>query len=444
MRNKIYFITALLSLGVISMELRGETIKFSNLDTSGVLSRELNDITPAEGCLKLYDLEFPAFSKGVINRARICSWTSGYLTGPSTFSSFDQFRSLDYNDVQDNRFLYAFDNGYYLLLKLDNGRYLAVLPLVSDDVMASITIYEGTPRLKLCTFGTDTFSGDASLFTWAFAADPYSATQKCWEHALASDFCKDNVQLRSEKEYPELYEYLGWCTWEAFGENINEANVIRSINEIKQSPVPVRWVIVDDGYLNNKYPGGKEKPQIRSFGANNKFPNGWNPITSLKDDASVKWIGIWRNMSGGMGGVSPDHTMTNLTDHLMQKTACKCSGPQREVQEEVSMIVKPDTASSAAFYEAMIGNTLDGGFDFVKVDFQTYNFWMYAGTGNAVNSAHQNNQALETVCKTHGIPLLNCISQCNVNVFNSKRPSRHPCKASRVAFHTAGVKCFAV
>lgn len=68
----------------------------------------------------------------------------------------------------------------------------------------------------------------------------------------------------------------------------------------------------------------------------------------------------------------------------------------------------------------MISNTQEGGFDFVKVDFQTYNFWMYAGTGNAVLSAHQNNQALEAVCESRKVPLLNCISQCNVNVFNTK------------------------
>ncbi|MCU0858773.1 MAG: hypothetical protein MUC65_10280, partial [Pontiellaceae bacterium] len=153
---------------------------------------------------------------------------------------------------------------------------------------------------------------------------------------------------------------------------------------------------------------------------NNKFPNGWSPVTSLKDDASVKWIGIWRNMSGGMGGVSPDHTMTNLADHLMPKTVYRCSGPQKAVQEEPALIVKPDPASSLAFYEEMIGNTLAGGFDFVKVDFQTCNFWMYAGTGNAVHSAHRNNQVLEAVCKTRGVPLLNCISQCSVNVFNTR------------------------
>lgn len=409
-------IICLPSLGAVTPE--STPVDFAGLAESGLYSQTLSAVTPSQGCLKIYNLEFPKFSKGVINRARVSSWVAGYLTAPSYFTSFSQFSNLSYGDISDSRLMYALDNGYYLLLKINDGRYLAVLPLVSSEVMASITVYEGVPRLKLCTFGTDVFTGDAPLFTWAFADDPYSATQQCWDQALASDFCKDNIQRRSDKEYPELYNYLGWCTWEAFGGGINEANVIQSIRDIKTSPVPVRWVIVDDGYLNTQTPTD-DRSQILDFGTNNKFPNGWNTITSLKDDASVKWMGIWRNMSGGMGGVHPNCTMTGLSDHLMLKTVYEGddSGITREYP---AMIVKPDVASSTAFYQEMIGNTKAGGFDFVKVDFQTFNFWIYEGTGNAVSSAHQNNQALEAVCKTSGVSLLNCISQCNVNVFNTR------------------------
>jgi hypothetical protein len=136
--------------------------------------------------------------------------------------------------------------------------------------------------------------------------------------------------------------------------------------------------------------------------------------------ASVKWMGIWRNMSGGMGGVHPGHHMTELKDHLMRRTTFRAEGIDKPGVEQDAMIVKPDPASSKAFYEAMIGDSVKSGFDFLKVDFQTYNFWMYADTGNAVNSAHYNNQALETACHEHNLALLNCISQCNVNVFNTR------------------------
>lgn len=395
-------------------------IEFSKLNESGLLYQDLFNVTPVEGLLISYDLVFPEFEKGVINKSDIFGWVDGYATMGEPFTNFDKFKNLKYDTITTSYFAHASQLGYYLLMELKDGRYLAVLPLVSDSVMSHISVSQGKPRLKVNTYGTDVFNGKAPLFSYALASDPYSATQKCWELAIDSEFCENNVQLRSKKEYPEVFEYLGWCTWEEYEGSINEDIVTQSIQNINESSVPIRWVIVDDGYLDEKVPHEGAKRQLLSFGVNEKFPNGWKPITSLKEENGVKWMGIWRNMSGGMGGVSPEHTMSEIEDNLMAKTVHRMNKPSMERVTEYSMIVKPDAISSEKFYTHMTDNSIEGGFDLMKVDFQTYNFWMYSGTGNAVNSAHQNNQALESVSKANNIPLLNCISQSSVNVFNTK------------------------
>ncbi len=399
---------------------KDSNIEFSKLDESGLLSQKLLNVTPIEGLLTSYDLIFPEFEKGVINKSDIFSWVDGYATMGEPFTNFNKFKNPKYDTINTSYFAHASQLGYYLLMKLKDGRYLAVLPLVSDSVMSHLSVSQGEPKLKVTTYGTDVFNGKAPLFSYAFAADPYSATQKCWELAVDSEFCKDNVQLRAKKEYPEVFEYLGWCTWEAYEGSITESIVSQSIKNIHESSVPIRWIIVDDGYLDEKVPHEGAKRQLLSFGVNKKFPNGWKPITSLKEENGVKWIGIWRNMSGGMGGVSPEHTMNELNDNLMAKTVHRINKPSMEMVTEYSMIVNPDAISSEKFYTHMVNNSIEGGFDLMKVDFQTYNFWMYSGTGNAVNSVHQNNQALEAVSKANNIPLLNCISQSSVNVFNTK------------------------
>ncbi len=396
------------------------TIEFFKLNESGILSQELSDAIPIHGCLTTYDLVFPEFKKGIINKSDIFSWVDGYATMGTSFIDFKKFENTRYDTISTSYFANAFQLGYYLLMELKDGRYLAVLPLVSDNVMSHISVSHGKPKLKVCTYGTAIFNGKAPLFSYAFAADPYSATQKCWELAVDSEFCKNNVQLRSKKAYPEVFQYLGWCTWEAYEGNISEDIVSKTIKHINESSVPIRWIIVDDGYLDEKVPHEGAKRQLLSFGVNKKFPNGWKPITSLKEEDGIKWMGIWRNMSGGMGGVSPEHTMTEIKDNLMGKTVHRINKPSMETVTEYSMIIKPDMVSSEKFYTQMANNTIEGKFDLMKVDFQTYNFWMYSGTGNAVNSAHQNNQALESVCKANNMPLLNCISQSSVNVFNTK------------------------
>lgn len=395
-------------------------ITFLKLNESGLLSQEFSDAIPIHGCLTSYDLVFPEFKKGIINKSDIFGWVDGYATMGASFTDFKKFENTRYDTISTSYFANAFQLGYYLLMELKDGRYLAVLPLVSDKVMSHISVSHGKPKLKVCTYGTDVFNGKAPLFSYAFAADPYSATQKCWELAIDSEFCKNNIQLRSKKEYPEVFQYLGWCTWEAYEGSISEDIVSQSIKNINESSVPIRWMIVDDGYLDEKVPYQGAKRQLLSFGVNKKFPNGWQPITSSKEEDGIKWMGIWRNMSGGMGGVSPEHTMCEIKDNLMGKTVHRINKPSMEAVSEYSMIVKPDMVSSEKFYTQMANNTIEGKFDLMKVDFQTYNFWMYSGTGNAVNSAHQNNQALEAVCKANNMPLLNCISQSSVNVFNTK------------------------
>ncbi|WP_158293191.1 hypothetical protein KFZ70_12525 [Tamlana fucoidanivorans] len=397
-----------------------QPIDLTLLSETGIITKQLKNATPLNGCIRKYRLQLPEFEKGVINEANISGWVSGYLTRPTTFTSLERFEKQIENTIQDKRFEHAFNCGYYLLLKLKNGEYLSILPLVSKNVMSYVSLNGGQSSVKLCTFGTDSFTGEAPLFAYSYAKDPYTATQKCWEQAINSKFCKDNIQWRSKKEYPELYNYLGWCTWESFGGDITEENVSQSIKEIKENPVPVRWVIIDDGYLDVEVPKNGWKNQLLSFGVNNKFPNGWRPITALKNENTVKWMGIWRNMSGGMGGVSRNHTMANLKEHLMPWTAYRLERPGGNVEIETNMIIRPDYKSSEAFYNEMIRNSINGGFDFVKVDFQTYNFWMNYGSKNGVNAAHQNNKALETVCYENNVALLNCISQSNVNVFNTK------------------------
>ncbi|MCF8362913.1 MAG: hypothetical protein K9G70_09860 [Prolixibacteraceae bacterium] len=427
MKNKFLIVVIIIAfivpLSVVSQNHSGnsiyqEKIDFSLLKASGLISRQLKNISPSDGCVAVFDLVLPEINKGVVNEASINGWVSGYATFPNTFTSFRQFEQRTYESIP-KCFQNSMHCGYYMLLELKDGKYLSILPIVANDIMAYLSLYEGKPQLKLCTQGTDTYTGKAPLFSWAIADDPYSATHKCWENALNSEFCKENVTWRSQKKYPELYEYLGWCTWEAFEGSITEEIVVNSINEIKKSPVPVRWVIVDDGYLD-QHRVGKLKPQLLSFGTNKKFPNGWKNITSLKDENSVKWIGIWRNMSGGMYGVSLEHTMTDLEPHLTKKMISATALNGSETKWFNAMVLKPGTESSEAFYNKMTNNTVSSGFDFQKVDFQTFNFWTYSGTGNAVLKAHQNNQALENTSEQNNIDLLNCISQSNVNVFNTK------------------------
>ncbi|MDX2431950.1 MAG: Sip1-related alpha-galactosidase, partial [Bacteroides sp.] len=136
--------------------------------------------------------------------------------------------------------------------------------------------------------------------------------------------------------------------------------------------------------------------------------NGW----VLLDQVPL-WYEIWRNMNGFMAGVSPEHTMNNLREHLAPVPG---SGSDRLMPH-----ITPESAD--AFYKEMTADTKDNGFDIIKVDFQSNNYSFNKGSENAILGVHYNNTALEENCAEKGLQLLNCIAQQNFNVFNHRYSS---------------------
>ena len=60
------------------------------------------------------------------------------------------------------------------------------------------------------------------------------------------------------KSYPEAFEYLGWCSWEHFKKKIDSDKLVKATETIEESGLPIRWVLVDDGFPNSKGSGVEE------------------------------------------------------------------------------------------------------------------------------------------------------------------------------------------
>lgn len=253
------------------------------------------------------------------------------------------------------------------------------------------------------TFGTEAVSGSLPMPAWAYGASPYEATHLAWKQAIESGFVE--ADWRHRKPYPEPYEYLGWCSWEHFKWDINEENLTRSIRQLEAYQAPFRWIIVDDGYLHHK------DRQILSWTPDRaKFPNGWAPITAMKHPDRITWMGVWRNVLGYMRGVSPEHKFDSMREHLVP----------HESPEGLMHLPDGSPEAAKAFYDAMVEDSKESGFDFTKVDFQSRAFDNYAGRPNPVRAMRANNEALENACHRTGIYLLNCIAQTAVNSFRTR------------------------
>jgi hypothetical protein len=359
-------------------------------------------VSDSQGVIADIKLELPEFQKGVYYRPFSEKLAAGNRMEPLWFENLAQ---LDTFEKTQPRMDDHMNMGAFMMLKRVNGQYVALLPLVSNRVGNTFSIRNNNVYLTVATYGTQTEDVAVPLISYAQSKNPYEAARLAWEQAMQNNEIKENINWREDKIYPEPYKYLGWCSWEHYKKNINEEIILDAIKDMKTSDIPFRWALIDDGYLDAK------KSQLVSFGVDKeKFPNGWAPIINQKDE-KIKWMGIWRNFNGYWGGISPDHTMSHLQDHLVLRN---------ENSKNPKYMPNISFEAAKAFYSEMTANTKNNGFDMIKVDFQSDNFRYNTGSENAILGVHYNNTALEENCKRKDLCLLNCIAMQNFNVFNQR------------------------
>ncbi len=323
-----------------------------------------------------------------------------WIVGPDFSAEFDKSPS------QDAVYQGAGRNGQYALLKLSGGEYLALLPLTAGDSMA--WLYAGKDnilRIKASNFGTEKLGGDIPLLAWARDKNPYKAVRRAWEIAAGVPALEGKIRLVSQKEYPEPFKYLGWCSWEQYHKNIDSKLLCGAVDKIHASGIPIRWVLVDDGFQT------EEKLRLKSFSPDpKKFPDGWEPLIKKRNPDGVKWFGLWHCYYGLWNGISPDNDFGDLNKSLVK------------ISDGVLMPGKSE-GDAKEFYGAFIGSVADSGFDFVKIDVQTGFIRHFKNQPNAVRANNWCSRALEGACGGRLDGIINCMAHNGATFFNSSESS---------------------
>ncbi|CAA6691842.1 MULTISPECIES: Sip1-related alpha-galactosidase [unclassified Lentimonas] len=396
-------IALMLSIACLSSTLTAEPIVVSGNPT-GLIVENLNAAkSDNAGIVLSREVTLPAFKHGVYYRP----YSGGVARGNRVEGvAFDSIADLQaYKPSKTRKGHNSVQQGQYVLLELTDGRYLGLLPMTSPKVYGQFYVEGGKLLLKTGNYGTDTIDGEIPLVIWAYGNSPYEATDKVWDQVFESGYV--SAHPRADKTFPEEpYGYLGWCSWEHYKRNISEKIIKDAIGILEDSEAPFRWAMVDDGYFTES---GRKLVSMEPNAK--KFPNGWGPVTSLKNEDGIKWIGIWRNMLGYMEGIHPDNTLPEMKGQLVKGKVTK----PRSLVKGAYMVPAETPEGAKALHDMMARDAVESGFDFTKVDFQTKCFDLYGGLGNAVRSSQYNNAALEAACHENGLPLLNCISQPNIN-----------------------------
>ncbi len=141
------------------------------------------------------------------------------------------------------------------------------------------------------------------MFTLALGPDPYAACRETVAFALT--LLQREHCLRENKTLPEMFQYLGWCSWDAFYQKVNQAGLVEKMEELRQKQVPVRWALIDDGWSDADYSEGVRL--LRGFdAAPEKFPEGiGGAVKKLKEEFGLFWVGVWQAVMGYWNGLEP-------------------------------------------------------------------------------------------------------------------------------------------
>lgn len=231
-------------------------------------------------------------------------------------------------------------------------KYGCFVPMAGTQYKTYLTTGEEKRiKLQMTAYMAGMSSVEEPVFLYTEDASLYAAIEKafCW----LADY--KGICLKKDRRLPEMFRYIGWCSWDAFYQEITEEKVRKKAQELKEKDVPVRWILMDDGWLSQK-----EELLYDYIPEKEKFPLGFSSmIQDIKEDGQISWFGVWHALGGYWGGIQSGSVLEQIEkEHLCYTINGKIlPGYQEE--------------NAFGFYRDWYEYLRKEGIDFVKVDGQS-------------------------------------------------------------------------
>lgn len=305
-----------------------------------------------------------------------------------------------------------------LIYEKQDGTYGAVLPVVSEQYKC--VLYkgsEGAVCARLFSWYEKLMTCRGLAFLWAEGSNPYQLLEKCAETGMK--LLNTGFRVRRERRYPELFEYLGWCSWDAFEIRVDEESILAKCQEFKEKKIPVKWLILDDmwaevrDFYHMEYKDREEmfhlmhSSKLYSFKADPKrFPNGLKGCIDKVKKYGLK-VGIWHPTTGYWCGADPaGEVYRDHKDCLIQTSDGK-------------FIHDFEQGKAYRFYHAFHDYLRQSGAEFVKIDNQSMTRRYYKKLAPVGDVARQFHNAMEASVGQHfDNQMINCMGMASEDMWN--------------------------
>jgi raffinose synthase len=311
--------------------------------------------------------------------------------------------------ISDPRLL-AGDNALLLWQRMEGSDYHLLVALAGGGMVGGLKV------LDFDRFGVSFSSHDPKfaphripLFAYAAGNDPYQLPRDAYSAAFAANSYYG--RLRWQKPYPEIFRSLGWCSWNAYYQQVTAQKLLATVQSLKSHGLPLGYVIIDDGWLsvrNQKLIGYEADAQ--------KFPQGLQGVVhAIHDQYHIPHVGVWHAFQGYWRGVDPN-SLIGKSHHLF-------AGDQGQYLPD------PRNGAGESFFADWYRLLESEGIDFLKVDNQASNPLFTNGLLPLfVSGAGEQKNLQEAALRFFpvksdpaagkGVKVINCMAMSLENAFN--------------------------
>ena len=132
------------------------------------------------------------------------------------------------------------DECQYFVYKRPDGVFGVIVPVVSDDYKCILVGRGEKLAARLFSWKDGLKECDTLACVTAEGNDPLYLTELCVR--LAVKLLGRAIPLRRDKRYPTVFEYLGWCSWDALQIRVSERGLVEKCEELKKKDIPIKSV----------------------------------------------------------------------------------------------------------------------------------------------------------------------------------------------------------
>lgn len=300
-----------------------------------------------------------------------------------------------------------------LLVEREDGLCVLLIPLI-DGAFRCALQGAGEAGLELVgeTGDPATVGADVTGLFVAAGPDPYALIEQSARSVAA---WMKMGRLRRDKPLPAWADQFGWCTWDAFYQDVSHDKVRAGLESFVAGGVTPKLLILDDGWQSeHTLPSGERR--LTAFAANGKFPGDLAPTVQMaKSEYGIEKFLVWHAMTGYWGGVDgvslPGYGVRAVARDFSPTILHYGRGPL-EYWGPVVGVVAPEQI--ARFFQDYHRHLRLQGVDGVKVDTQATLEGVAAGFGGRVSLMRHYREALEGSAHVHFQgSLINCMSCAN-------------------------------